>query len=101
MKQFVIALFITAIFVCGGFPPVSPAVAASDGASVSASMPVNINTAAAAQLYVLPGVGKAIAERIVAYRSEHGPFHSVDDLTNVKGIGKKTLEKLRKMITVE
>ena len=100
MKQLLTVLFLVATLVCGGFLTVSAAVAATDGTAVAASTAVNVNTAAAPQLIALPGVGKTTAERIIAYRSEHGPFQNVDDLVNVKGIGKKTLEKMRKMITV-
>ena len=56
---------------------------------------VNVNTADCATLDRLPGVGPAIAERIIAYRTEHGAMQSPDDLLNVKGIGEKTLDKMR------
>ena len=56
---------------------------------------ININTATAEELTLLPGVGPATAARIVQYRQEHGKFASVDDLANVKGIGPKRLENLR------
>jgi competence protein ComEC len=56
---------------------------------------INVNTASLEELVKLPGVGKATAGRILEWRQEHGPFASVDDLRNVKGIGAKTLEKLR------
>lgn len=56
--------------------------------------PVNINTADAATIAKeLVNVGPKTAEAIVAYRDEHGPFKSVDDLKNVKGVGDKTIEK--------
>ena len=62
---------------------------------------VNINTADAATIdRVLVNVGPAKAEAIVAYRSEHGGFKSVDELANVKGIGLKTVEKNRDQMTV-
>lgn len=58
--------------------------------------PVNINTADAATLAKeLTGVGDVTAAAIVAYREEHGPFQSADDLTKVKGVGAKTVEKNR------
>lgn len=61
---------------------------------------LNINTATSAQLETLSGIGAAKAQTIVAYRDAHGPFKTVNDLTRVKGIGAKTLEKLRNDITV-
>ena len=64
------------------------------------SNPLNINTATAKELEVLPGVGPKIAERIVKYRKDNGPFSSVDDLTKVKGIGPKKLEKMRPFLKV-
>lgn len=58
--------------------------------------PVNINTADAATLAKeLTGVGDVTAAAIVAYREEHGPFQSADELTKVKGVGAKTVEKNR------
>lgn len=62
---------------------------------------VNINTADAATIAAaLNGVGMAKAEAIVAYRSEHGPFRSADQLVQVRGIGLATVEKNRDRIVV-
>ncbi|WP_315501914.1 ComEA family DNA-binding protein [Actinomyces radicidentis] len=61
---------------------------------------VDVNTADATALEDLPGIGPALAERIVAYREEHGPFGSLDDLTDVPGIGDAKLEALRDSATV-
>ena len=61
---------------------------------------VNINTATVAELQTLPGIGETIAERIIKYREEHGRFETADDIMNVQGIGEKTYEKLRELITV-
>jgi competence protein ComEA len=61
---------------------------------------VNINTADSGQLAALPGIGQSKAEAIVEYRSEHGPFSTVDSLTNVRGIGMKVLEKIRPFVTI-
>ena len=65
-----------------------------------ASAAVNINTATKDELIALQGIGPAKAQAIVDYRKQNGPFKSVDDLRNVKGIGAKRLEKLRADITV-
>ncbi|MCP3862461.1 MAG: helix-hairpin-helix domain-containing protein [Aestuariibacter sp.] len=61
---------------------------------------VNLNAANVEQLMALPGIGKSKAQAIVAYREEQGPFSSVDDLVNVKGIGKKLLAKLAASVEV-
>lgn len=55
---------------------------------------IPINTAQTDELDVLPGIGPALADRIVAYRKEHGPFKTVEDIKKVKGIGNKLLEKM-------
>ncbi len=61
---------------------------------------VNLNAAGEAELQTLPGIGPVLAERIVRYREENGPFATVDDLTGVKGIGEKKLEALRPYVTI-
>ncbi len=63
---------------------------------------VNINTADAEALAEgIVGVGPEIADRIVQWREENGPFSSVDDLAEVKGIGEATIEKNRENLTIE
>lgn len=64
------------------------------------TFPVNINTASKKELDALPGIGETLAQRIIDYRSANGPFSTVDELTKVKGIGAKTLEKLKPYATV-
>ena len=59
---------------------------------------LNINTASAEELQTLPNIGARMAQRIVDYREQHGKFTSVEALQNVKGIGAKTLEKLRPFV---
>jgi competence protein ComEA len=73
---------------------------ASDAAlrALRDARPLDLNTAVAADLELLPGVGPALAQRIVAYRSEHGAFADVDALGKVRGIGPKTLERLRPLV---
>lgn len=61
---------------------------------------ININTAGAAELDKLSGIGPALAERIIQYRTEHGPFARPEDLENVSGIGAKTYEKMASQVTV-
>ena len=62
---------------------------------------VNINTASKDELVGLPGIGDAMAERIILYREDHGPFGSVEGLGGVKGIGKKKLQRLIPLCTTE
>ncbi|MDP4126641.1 MAG: helix-hairpin-helix domain-containing protein [Bacillota bacterium] len=66
----------------------------------TASDKININTAGAAELDKLSGVGPALAERIIQYRTEHGLFARPEDLQNVSGIGPKTYEKMASQVTV-
>jgi competence protein ComEA len=61
---------------------------------------IDLNRADRAELLQLPGVGDSLAERIEAYRQEHGSFQSVDELGQVKGIGPMTLERLRPWVCV-
>jgi competence protein ComEA len=70
------------------------------GGGTPASGPVRINLADAAALEALPGVGPVLAERIAAYRDEHGPFTTVEDLLDVPGIGEAKLEAMRDMVAV-
>lgn len=68
--------------------------------SASAGAPVNLNTATAAQLESLPGIGKSTAERILEYRQKNGGFKKIEDLMNVRGIGEKSFLKMKGLITV-
>ena len=61
---------------------------------------VNINTADATALDSLPGIGPAYSQRIIDYRTQNGKFKSIDEIKNIKGIGDKTFEKLRDLITI-
>jgi comEA protein len=62
--------------------------------------PININTANAEELQLVPGIGPVTAEKILQMRKSYGPFKSVDDLVAIRGIGKKRLDKMRKYLTV-
>jgi competence protein ComEA len=62
--------------------------------------PLNINSATAAELESLPGVGPVLAQRIVDYRDEHGGFRTVDELRDVPGIGDTTFRELESRVTV-
>src|SRR5258706_14316491 len=62
--------------------------------------PVNLNTASALELQLVPGIGPATADKILQMRKSYGSFKSVDDLRAIKGIGPKRLEKMRRYLTV-
>jgi competence protein ComEA len=78
--------------------PGGAGVAGSGG--VVPGTPVDLNTATAEQLDTLPGVGPATAAAIIAHREQHGPFTSVDQLLDVRGIGEAKLEQLRDLVSV-
>ncbi len=68
--------------------------------SVSAEEQININKATAEELTQLPGVGPAIAARIIEYRDTNGPFESIEEIKNVRGIGEARFEAIKELITV-
>ena len=76
----------------GVAPPVT-------GGAVAGGL-INVNTATATELEELPGVGEVIGQAIIDYRTENGPFTSVDQLLDVSGIGDATLENIRDLVTV-
>ena len=61
--------------------------------------PIPVNQATAEDLDRLPGIGPGLAQRIVAYREQRGPFPDLESLMEVKGIKRKTLEKIRPFLT--
>lgn len=72
--------------------------APAGSASAAPSGPVSLSSATAEQLDALPGVGPVTAQKIVAYRAEHGAFHSVDELDAIPGIGPARLSDLRGLV---
>jgi len=83
-----------------GADPPSSAGSGTGGSGGGSGGLVNINTATLDQLETLPGIGPALGQRIVDYRTQHGPFHSVEDLLNVSGIGEKRLADIKSKVTV-
>ncbi|WP_171253304.1 ComEA family DNA-binding protein, partial [Acinetobacter baumannii] len=71
------------------------------GAQEKEATKINLNTATAEQLQTIPGIGPRKAEAIIQYREENGPFKTVEGLTNIAGIGAKTVEKMRDKIFVQ
>jgi competence protein ComEA len=86
----------------------APSVAAASSVIASTALatpvpsvegPIDVNSATLGQLESLPGIGPALAQRIIDYRNEHGPFGSLDDLANVKGISARMVDELRDLAT--
>ena len=73
---------------------------AIDEEDTTETLLININTATAAELTALPGIGEAKAKKIVAYRETNGDFGSIEDIKNVSGIGDATFENIKSYITV-
>ncbi|HEY6507497.1 MAG TPA: helix-hairpin-helix domain-containing protein [Vicinamibacterales bacterium] len=96
MTRFVLlALVVASLVGASPFAQESPRSTGSGPAPM-----VNLNSATVPQLEVLPGIGRATAERIVEYRQKSGGFKKVEDLMNVRGIGEKSFLKLKPLITV-
>lgn len=100
MKHYLLVMVLLAVVGMTGVSPVCVVAAENPAASKAVEM-VRLNQATAEELQVLPGVGPALSERIVLYRTEHGPFRSVDQLAEVNGVGPAKLAKLRSQLTVD
>ncbi len=79
----------------------APAMPKPEPTTSSPTRLININTATAAELDLLPGIGPALAGRIIDYRKVNGPYASLDDLDDVSGIGPKTIAKMVPYATAE
>ena len=96
------SLALAAVLAAVSVSPPARAAAPAPGKTVAASTsakPVDINAAASDELQSVPGIGKALAQRIIVFREKNGAFQTVDDLLKVQGIGEKSLEKLRPYLT--
>jgi competence protein ComEA len=83
-------------------PPVIQDGASQNGSSLPAENSlVNLNTASLEELDTLPGIGPAIAQRIINYRESYGNFKAIEEIVNVSGIGEVTFTKIKHLITVE
>lgn len=81
-------------------PTTAATAAAETVPEETVSFPVNINTADADTLTALPGIGRVLAERILAYRQQNGSFRAVEEIMKVEGIGEKKAEAILELITV-
>lgn len=61
---------------------------------------VNLNTATSTELQALPGIGPAMATRILEYRQKHGPFKKIEEVMNVQGVGEKVFLRLKPQLSV-
>jgi len=96
------AVLVTLGLMCA-FSPIAAArqTSAQDTAAKPAvSSLINLNSASAAELEKLPGVGPAMATRILEYRQKSGGFKKIEELMNVKGIGEKSFLKMKPLVTV-
>ena len=101
MKSLVILMFFGAFLTpAAASAAVPPAVVQEAPARPAATDLVDLNTATPAQLEALPGIGPAMARRIVEHREKNGPFAKLEDLMQVKGIGEKAFLRLRPLLTV-
>jgi competence protein ComEA len=80
--------------------PASIGGSTTSGAADATTAKINVNTADAAELEELPGIGEVLSQAIVDYRAENGPFSSVDELEDVSGIGPAILEDVRDLVGV-
>lgn len=89
-----IGLVLAAVFVLSLLSPLL-------AQSKAAVKKVNINTADLDELQTLPRIGEKVAQRIIDYRKEHGPFKKIEELMKVRGVGEKTFKLLKDKIEVE
>ncbi|MGW8312413.1 MAG: ComEA family DNA-binding protein [Desulfuromonadales bacterium] len=100
MKRCLLKMVCWSVLFLSGLAPVA-SIAAETPTVKTTIGTVHLNQATAEELQALPGVGPALSERIVLYRTEHGPFSSIDQLSEVKGLGQAKLAKFRNRLTLD
>ncbi len=96
MKSSKVVALVIALAVGLSFLPLIAQQAGSKGGEQK----ININTASLSELQKLPRVGPQVAQRIIDYRKEHGNFRKIEEIMKVRGIGEKTYNQLKDLITV-
>ncbi|NKB87960.1 MAG: hypothetical protein GKS06_07050 [Acidobacteria bacterium] len=101
--QFLVSAAVAATMMLGAIAPgaSAPSPPAAFVQQEIPATPIDLNQASLETLQEVPGIGPAMAERILEWRRENGPFEKVEDLLNIRGIGEKTLEKLRPHVKVD
>ena len=99
-RLFVTLAMLAALCLATAAPALAGAAPSAPAPPAASTRSIDINTASAAELEALPGIGPALAKRIVEHREANGPFAKVDDLLVVKGVGPKLLGRIRDQITV-
>jgi competence protein ComEA len=98
--SFVLGCALAALMAAAPATVGAQAKAAKPKPAPAVTTPVNLNTATAADLQALPGVGAATARLIIEHREKNGGFKKIEELMNIKGIGEKSFLKLKPMVTV-
>ena len=100
MKPCLLKMLLLIVLCTAGLMPTS--LSAAENPTVNhAAATISLNRATAEELQALPGVGPALSERIIKYRTEHGPFRTVDQLTEVQGVGQAKLARFKDRLNVD
>jgi len=100
MKHCLLKIMLLIVICTAGLVPTS--LPAAENSTVNQAVEtISLNRASAEELQALPGVGPALSERIIKYRTEHGPFRTVDQLTEVQGVGQAKLARFKDRLKVD
>jgi len=83
-----------------GAPALQAAAESKTSSKAATAQPVDINSATLEQLTTVPGIGPSLAQRIIEFREKQGPFQRIEDLLKIRGIGERSLEKIRPHVKV-
>jgi competence protein ComEA len=100
IRLLTVAALCAAVLTAGAGDALAVPPAKDEGGSKSTS-PIDLNKASENQLMEIPGIGPALAKRIVEFRDENGDFQRVEDLLKIRGIGEKSFQKIRPHVTVK